>query len=76
MPSAEWSNDPGAFFCSGSVASSLAEGVQESHRLEPEAESMACAVMIIFLVFCFTDLLSISTYANFTIILSQFGFTM
>jgi len=41
------------------VASNLADGVQESHRFEPEAESRACAVIFTFLV-------SIHTNANYT----------
>jgi hypothetical protein len=50
VPSAEKSNDPDGFLGSGSVASSLALGVQEIHLLDDEADSIACAVILAFLV--------------------------
>ena len=45
VPSSEKLNAPGADLRSGSVASSLAEGVQVSHLLEEDAERIAWAVM-------------------------------
>ena len=51
MPSAEKSIPLVLRFCSGRVASSLADGVHESHRLDPEADNRECAVIFTFL-FC------------------------
>ena len=47
MPSWLKSKDPEARFCSGRVASSLALGVQDSHRFDPDALNKACAVMFV-----------------------------
>jgi len=41
VPSCEKSKPLAERFCSGSVASSLADGVQDSHRFEPEADNRA-----------------------------------
>jgi hypothetical protein len=46
VPSAEKSKAPLGFFCSGSVASNLADGVHDNHRFEPEADNRAWVVKI------------------------------
>jgi hypothetical protein len=48
VPSALKSGAFGFRFGSGRVASRRADGVQDSQRLEPEAESSACAVILFF----------------------------